>query len=258
MENPSPEMPFAKLYGEALLECPKDLYIPPKALSLLLEAFEGPLDLLLYLIKKSNIDILDIPMASLTEQYLNYIEVLEDNFELASDYLAMAAYLIEIKSRLLLPKPIKNNAEEIEEDPRAELARRLLEYESFKKAAENLNALPRNGRDFFKARVGFEKQRARYALNLFGFQNAWQHLLEQQKLNAAHQVEKEVWSVREHMHKIIEALEKQNPLLFSDLLNFSNIFSAVAYFVAVLELAKENVLAIEQEQSLAPILLNRI
>lgn len=250
------ENPTAKLYGEPLLELPQDLYIPPKALSVLLSAFEGPLDLLLYLIRKSNIDILDIPMASLTAQYLHYIEAIDEHFELAADYLAMAAYLIEIKSRLLLPRPPAVLEEEAE-DPRAELVKRLVEYEAMKKNAEAINALPRNCRDFFVPKIDFAKPSAQFFFTFMDFQAAWENVLKRQKLNAAHWVEKEVWSVRLHMQKILKTLENQSNVVFLSLVQDSNPIALVVHFVAMLELAKEHLLNIEQSAPFAPIVLSR-
>ncbi|MDX1344446.1 MAG: segregation/condensation protein A, partial [Sedimenticolaceae bacterium] len=146
------EMPFAIVQGEAILEPPKDLYIPPDALEVFLEAFEGPLDLLLYLIKRQNLDILDIPIAAITEQYMEYIALMKDlRLELAAEYLVMAAMLAEIKSRMLLPRPRED--EENEEDPRAELIRRLQEYERFKKAAQDIDEMPRMDRDYFQTEI---------------------------------------------------------------------------------------------------------
>ena len=248
----------AKLYGEPLLEMPADLYIPPKALSVLLTAFEGPLDLLLYLIRKSNIDILDIPMASLTAQYLRYIEAMDENFELAADYLAMAAYLIEIKSRLLLPKPPAVLAEEVE-DPRAELVRRLVEYEAMKKNAEAINALPRRDRDFFVARVFFEKAPPVLVLDLADFQKAWARVLENQKINAAHEIEAEIWSVRAKMAQILTKLSAaQYALRFEALIEEASPSSLIVHFVAVLELARECAIDIAQESPFSPIYIAQV
>ena len=248
----------AKLYGEPLLELPQDLYIPPKALSVLLSAFEGPLDLLLYLIRKSNIDILDIPMAALTAQYLEYIDAMDDNFELAADYLAMAAYLIEIKSRLLLPRPPAVLEEEIE-DPRAELVRRLVEYEAMKKNAQEIDALPRVNRDFFLAKIAFEKSPPVLVLNLADFQKAWARVLEAQKINAAHQIEAEIWSVRAHMAQILQKIAALNySIRFEALIERATPASLVVHFVAILELARENCIDIHQTESFAPIYIARV
>ena len=252
------ENPAAKLYGEPLLELPQDLYIPPKALSVLLSAFEGPLDLLLYLIRKSNIDILDIPMASLTAQYLHYIEAIDEHFELAADYLAMAAYLIEIKSRLLLPRPPAVLEEEAE-DPRAELVKRLVEYEAMKKNAEAINALPRNCRDFFVARVFFEKEAPILILDLADFQKAWTRVLENQKINAAHEIEAEIWSIRAKMAQILNKLASvQCAVRFEALIEEASPTSLVVHFVAGLELARECAIDIAQQAPLSPIYIARV
>src|SRR5690349_4015810 len=179
MSEPQTEpQPIARIYGEPVIEIPADLYIPPDALEVMLEAFQGPLDLLLYLIRKQNLDILDIPMAPLTRQYLEYIEIMRNkNFELAAEYLVMAAMLMEIKSRMLLPRPPA--AEQIEEDPRAELVRRLLEYERMKSAAHKLDELPHAGRDFMPVEVWVEQALAERLpeVHLPDLQEAWRTLL---------------------------------------------------------------------------------
>src|SRR3954462_2222612 len=191
---------IAKLYGETVIELPLDLYIPPDALEIILEAFEGPLDLLLYLIRKENLNILDIPMAPLTRQYLEYVEVMRSkNLELAAEYLVMAAMLMEIKSRLLLPRPPA--ASTIEEDPRAELVRRLLEYEQMKKAARSLDELPQVGRDVAAISVWIERTIGERlpTVNAQDLAEAWRTLLYRARLSKHHHISREELSVREHM-----------------------------------------------------------
>src|SRR3954466_4515310 len=200
----------AKLYGEPVIELPHDLYIPPDALEIILEAFEGPLDLLLYLIRKENLDILDIPMAPLTRQYLEYVEVMRTkNLELAAEYLVMAAMLMEIKSRLLLPPP--PSAELTEEDPRAELVRRLLEYEQIKKAAHALDELPQIGRDVVAVSVWIERTVAERlpSVNPQDLAEAWRGLLHRARMSRHHHISREELSVREHMSGILRALRER-------------------------------------------------
>src|SRR5688572_27187714 len=190
----------AKVYGEPVIELPHDLYIPPDALEIVLEAFEGPLDLLLYLIRKENLNILDIPMAPLTRQYLEYVEAMRStNLELAAEYLVMAAILMEIKSRLLLPRP--PSAAATEEDPRAELVRRLLEYERMKKAAHGLDELPQVGRDVIAISVWIEKTVSQKLpnVNTGDLAEAWRTLLHRARLSKHHRVSREELSVRAHM-----------------------------------------------------------
>ncbi|MDP3636657.1 MAG: ScpA family protein, partial [Azonexus sp.] len=193
--------PLARIYGEPLQYLPQDLYIPPDALAIMLDAFEGPLDLLLYLIRKANVDILDIPMAPLTRQYLDYIEKMHaSNLELAADYLVMAAILIEIKSRMLLPRP-KIGAADDAEDPRAELVRRLMEYEQMKIAGQRLNELPQAEREFFWVETLVEK--TLYVrlpeVSVDDLKEAWMSVVRQAKLNKNHKISREELSVREHM-----------------------------------------------------------
>ena len=187
----------AKILGEPITEMPRDLYIPPEALQIFLETFEGPLDLLLYLIRKHSLDILDIPMAKLTRQYMDYVEAMRQNqLELAAEYLVMAAVLIEIKSRMLLPKPIEAKPDEL--DPRAELVRRLIEYEQMKKAAEEINVLPQVGRDFSVVEVWIEHalvQRVPY-VSVDDLRNTWLSLLTRAKLQQHHKVKREELSDR--------------------------------------------------------------
>ena len=246
---------LARLYGEPMLELPKDLYIPPDALRVFLEAFEGPLDLLLYLIRRANIDILDIPMAPLTVQYLEYVEAMRaSNLELAAEYLLMAAMLLEIKSRMLLPRPPREEAIEI--DPRAELARRLLEYEQAKLAATRLDALPRMGRDF--ERVGAfvtEKIVERLPeLSLHDLQLAWLRLMKQARLVQHHRVERERLSVREHMTLILRKLSGGAFVVFDTLFDLEKgPAGLVVNFLAMLELVKESLVVVVQNEAFAPI-----
>src|SRR5437763_11230438 len=208
----------AKLYGEPVIELPHDLYIPPDALEIILEAFEGPLDLLLYLIRRENLDILDIPMAPLTRQYLEYVEIMRSkNLELAAEYLVMAAMLIEIKSRLLLPRP--PSAEPTEEDPRAELVRRLLEYEQMKKAAHALDELPQAGRDVIAISVWIERTiGARLPqVHAQDLAEAWRSLLHRARLSRHHHISREELSVREHMSAILRGLRARRVLEFADI-----------------------------------------
>ena len=210
---------FAKLYGEPLFKLPNDLYIPPDALEVFLEAFEGPLDLLLYLIRKQNFNILDIPLAQVTLQYLDYIEqIRQRNLELAADYLLMAAMLIEIKSRMLLPmKKVEGDEEAL--DPRAELVRRLLEYEQMKLAAFELDTLPQVGRDFVRTQIYVDQTVVtRFPdVNVVDLQTAWNDLLRRAKLTARHTISREELSVREHMSSILRLLQSAKFVEFHEL-----------------------------------------
>jgi segregation and condensation protein A len=251
----SPAAPAARLYGEPLIEIPHDLYIPPDALEIILEAFEGPLDLLLYLIRRENLDILDIPMAPLTRQYLHYIEGMRaTNLDLAAEYLVMAATLMEIKSRLLLPRPPA--AEQVEQDPRAELVRRLLEYERIKKAAQELDRLPQLGRDVFTVSVWVERTVAE-RLPEVGAQDlaeAWRVLLHRARMTAHHRVSREELSVREHMSGILRRLQERRVLEFGELFDPARgVAVLVVTLLAVLELVRETLLEITQSKSFAPI-----
>jgi segregation and condensation protein A len=245
----------AKIYGEQLIELPRDLYIPPDALEIVLEAFEGPLDLLLYLIRKENLDILDIPMAPLTRQYLEYVEVMRTkNLELAAEYLVMAAMLMEIKSRLLLPRPPSANP--IEEDPRAELVRRLLEYEQIKKAARALDELPQLGRDVVAISVWIERTIVETLpdVNAQDLAEAWRSLLHRARLSKHHRVSREELSVREHMSTILRGLRERRVLEFAELFQPEQGVSVlVVTFLALLELAREHLIEITQSESFAPI-----
>jgi len=245
----------AKVYGEPVIELPHDLYIPPDALEIVLEAFEGPLDLLLYLIRKENLDILDIPMAPLTRQYLEYVEEMrQTNLELAAEYLVMAAMLMEIKSRLLLPRP--PSATPIEDDPRAELVRRLLEYERMKKAAQGLDELPQVGRDVIAISVWIEKTVSQRLpdVNAADLAEAWRSLLHRARLTAHHRVTREELSVRAHMSSILRALKERRVVEFSELFDPQRgVPVLVVTFLALLELARERLLEITQSAGFGPI-----
>jgi len=249
-------MAFAKLYGEPLFKLPNDLYIPPDALEIFLEAFEGPLDLLLYLIRKQNFNILDIPMAQVTHQYLDYIEqIRQRNLELAADYLLMAAMLIEIKSRMLLPT---KKVEGIEEpsDPRAELVRRLLEYEQIKLAAFQLDTLPQLGRDFVRTQIHVDQTViTRFPdVNVLDLQTAWNDIVRRAKLTARHTITREELSVREHMTNILRRLQSAKFVEFHELFDPSRgVPVVVVNFIALLELAKETLIEITQAEAFAPV-----
>ncbi len=247
---------FAKLYGEPLFKLPNDLYIPPDALEIFLEAFEGPLDLLLYMIRKQNFNILDIPMAAVTHQYLDYVEqIRRRNLELAADYLLMAAMLIEIKSRMLLPTRKSESGEEAI-DPRAELVRRLLEYEQIKIAAMNLDTLPQVGRDFIRTQVYVDQQVVtRFPdVNVVDLQTAWSDILRRAKLTAKHTISREELSVRAHMTGILRRLQSSKFIEFQDLFDPSRgVPVVVVNFIAMLELAKETLIEITQAEAFAPI-----
>ncbi len=247
---------FAKLYGEPLFKLPNDLYIPPDALEVFLEAFEGPLDLLLYLIRKQNFNILDIPLAAVTHQYLDYVEqIRRRNLELAADYLLMAAMLIEIKSRMLLPaRKVEGSEEPV--DPRAELVRRLLEYEQIKLAAMQLDTLPQAGRDFIRTQVYVDQTVVtRFPdVNVADLQAAWNDLLRRAKLTAKHTITREELSVREHMTGILRRLQSAKFVEFQDLFDPSRgVPVVVVNFIAMLELAKETLIEITQAEAFAPI-----
>jgi len=250
------QVAVARLYGEPLFAMPQDLYIPPDALEVFLEAFEGPLDLLLYLIRKQNFNILDIPMAGLTRQYLTYVEEIRHrNLELAAEYLLMAAMLIEIKSRMLLPPKRVADGQEAE-DPRAELVRRLLEYEQMKLAAARLNDLPQLGRDFLRAQIYIEQSLApRFPeLALSDLQQAWQAILQRARLVQHHKITREELSVREHMSMILKKLQGHRFVEFESLFDPDKGTPVlVVTFIALLELAKETLIDITQAEAFAPI-----
>ena len=242
--------PVAKICGEPLMEIPQDLYIPPDALEVFLDTFQGPLDLLLYLIRKHNLEIRDIPMAELTRQYMAYVETMRaDQLELAAEYLLMTALLIEIKSRMLLPKPVENTEEEV--DPRAELVRRLLEYEQIKLAALRLNELPHAERDFALVQVWIEKKTDQEPphVHLDDLRNAWITLISRASVNRHHQVTRETLSVRAHMSHILRYLRDREEVEFYDFFSPSaNVAEVIVIFLALLELAKETLVEITQSK----------
>ena len=251
------EQPLARIYGEPMVQLPLDLYIPPDAMAVMLDAFEGPLDLLLYLIRKANVNVLDIPMAPLTVQYLSYVEAMrEHNLELAADYLVMAAMLIEIKSRMLLPKVRADDGDEVD-DPRAELVRRLIEYEQMKLAAHRLDELPQAERDFDWVAVWVEKSMLQHLPEVCAddLRDAWTGLLRQAKLHTRHQIAREELSVREHMGLILRRLRDTDGFIefvaMFDLAQGPPVL--VVHFLAMLELAREQLLEITQTEAFAPI-----
>jgi len=252
--------PVARIYGEPLLELPHDLYIPPEALEVFLETFEGPLDLLLYLIRKQNINVLDIPMAELTRQYLGYVEMMRrTQLELAAEYLLMAAVLIEIKSRLLLPRPPAAEGEEAE-DPRAELVRRLLEYERMKAAAKALDDLPLAERDFALVRVWFDRVAAARLPDVrpLDLQAAWAVLLARARANRHHLVTREQLSVRSQMSRLLKLLQPGRFFEFTTLFEEQvDLPHLVVTFLAILELARERLLDVTQAEPYAPIYVQR-
>ncbi|MDQ7988439.1 MAG: ScpA family protein [Candidatus Dactylopiibacterium sp.] len=241
---------LARIHGEPLTALPSDLYIPPDALEIFLDTFEGPLDLLLYLIRRANLDILDIPMAPLTEQYLRYVEAMRaSNLDLASDYLLMAATLLDIKSRMLLPRPPRENPADAEEDPRAELVRRLVEYERIKQGARLLDGIARVERNFEWVAVQVaEKTVERLPdVSLNDLQEAWLTLLRRARLNRTHHIRRETLSVREHMSAILRRLREGDELPFEALFDVTHgISSLIVGFLAVLELVKERLVRISQ------------
>jgi len=263
MTEPDPvprqgEMPFAVVEGSAITELPRDLYIPPHALEVFLEAFEGPLDLLLYLIKRQNLDILNIPIAEITHQYMEYVDLMKElRLELAAEYLVMAAMLAEIKSRMLLPRPSSNG--EDEEDPRAELVRRLQEYERYKQVAESIEALPRVGRDIFEVTAPpalVERVQREPDVSLADLLNALRDVLRRSEMYAHHHVLMEPLSVRERMTSILERLRDKGDA-FGD---FTRLFlpeegraGVVVTFLALLELWRESLIELVQAQPFANI-----
>ena len=252
------QVALAKLYGEPLFALPQDLYIPPDALEVFLEAFEGPLDLLLYLIRKQNFNILDIPMVGVTRQYLAYVdEIRSRNLELAAEYLLMAAMLIEIKSRMLLPTRPVEGAQEAE-DPRAELVRRLLEYERFKLAAQQLGELPQHGRDFLKAQVTIEQSlQPRFPdVSIADLQAAWADVLGRARLVQRHHIPREELSVRETMSQVLKRLQGRRFVTFEEMFDpAKGVPVLIVTFVALLELAKEALIEVTQGAAYAPIYL---
>lgn len=245
----------AKVHGELLTSLPQDLYIPPDALEVYLDAFEGPLDLLLYLIRKHNLDILDIPMAELTAQYMGYVEKMKAvKLELAADYLLMSAMLIEIKSRMLLPKPAEVMSED---DPRAELVRRLMEYEAIKLAAEKLDTLPQVGRDLMVAQAYVQQvvEIKPPEVSMDDLMHAWQNVLKRASHFTHHKLGRAELSVREHMSLVLRRLKQERLVEFSALFDVvhDGIPKLVVYFLAILELAREGLLKITQQQAFSPI-----
>lgn len=250
------EMPFAVVQGEALTELPKDLYIPPRALEVFLDAFEGPLDLLLYLIRRQNLDILDIDVAVITEQYMQYVELMDAmQFELAAEYLLMAAMLAEIKSRMLLPR--SNEVDDDEEDPRATLVRRLQEYERFKKAAEDMATLPRVERDTWVGSAEppvMERTKPLPEVNLQDLVIAFSEVLKRADLYESHQIKRESLSTRERMADVLQALQEQEFCSFDSLFKVEEgRLGVVVTFLAILELIKESLVDTVQSDEFAPI-----
>jgi segregation and condensation protein A len=255
------EMPLAVVHGQPVLQIPQDLYIPPDALEVILEAFEGPLDLLLYLIRRQNLDILDIPVAEITRQYVTYIGVMQDlRFELAAEYLVMAAILAEIKSRMLLPRPPAD--EGLEDDPRADLVRRLQEYERFKQAAEDIDALPRLDRDTSPAQA-FVPDRAAVRLpppvDLREMLMALHEVLKRAELFTGHAIKRDALSVRQRMGELLTRLADGAFHRFETLFEpREGKLGVVVTFLSILELAKEQLLDVVQEAPLAPIYLKSL
>lgn len=246
-----------KIKGESLYELPQDLYIPPDALEVYLESFEGPLDLLLYLIRKHNLDILDIPMADLTLQYMTYVEKMKSiKLELAADYLLMSAMLIEIKSRMLLPKPAEI---EEEDDPRAELVRRLMEYEAIKLAAKNLDEMPKVGEELQVAHAYYQHiaDIKPPEVSVDDLVEAWRNVLKRAKLNSHHKLGRAELSVREHMSIILRRLQTDGMCEFSQLFELGSeaLQQLVVNFLAILELAKEGLVKITQQAAFSTIYL---
>ncbi|MGK0248090.1 MAG: segregation and condensation protein A [Oleispira sp.] len=252
------EMPFALIQGQPMTQLPMDLYIPPDALEIILEQFEGPLDLLLYLIRKQNLDILEVNVAEITTQYIGYIDMMQSmQLEMVGEYLVMAAMLAEIKSRMLLPRSKDGEEEDDEGDPRAELIRRLQEYERFKKAAEELEELPRMGRDNFIAQVDAPEkiqQRAHPDVDMKELMLAMGAIMRRAQMFEKHEVAKEVLSTRERMSHILAALKGGHFVNFSDLFTpEEGRLGVVVTFLAMLELIKESLLDIVQHEILGPI-----
>jgi len=254
---PEPQaLPFAVVRGEAWATVPKDLYIPPDALEVFLDAFEGPLDLLLYLIKRQNLDILDIPIAEITTQYMKYVELMEGlRLDLAAEYLVMAALLAEIKSRMLLPRPAEAEADDA--DPRADLVRRLQVYEQFKQAAQDLDALPRLEREHFIAQAALPDlrvQRTPPPVDLREVLGALREVMQRADLFSHHRVEKESLSLRERMADVLEMLCADHFTPFTELFRFSEgRMGAVVTFIAVLELIKSGLIELVQTEIFGPL-----
>ncbi|MCP4271534.1 MAG: segregation/condensation protein A [Gammaproteobacteria bacterium] len=250
------EMPFAIVKGEAVSDVPKDLYIPPDALEVILEIFEGPLDLLLYLIRRQNLDIKDIPLADITAQYMKYVDLMKDlHLELAAEYLVMAAMLAEIKSRVLLPRPA--SLDEDEDDPRADLIRRLQEYEQFKQAAENLDELPRSERDTFQSEVeppDFKIVKQPVPVDMKELMIALTDVLSRAEMFSSHHIQKDVLSVREKMSMILNQLKPDRFTSFIDLFDpEEGRMGVVVSFMGIMELIKETLIEIIQHEPYGPI-----
>ena len=252
IDQPSP---IARIHGEPILAVPEDLYIPPDALEVFLDTFEGPLDLLLYLIRKNNLDVLDIQMAKLTAQYLEYVDMMRTNqLELAAEYLLMAAVLIEIKSRMLLPRPKPGDDEG--EDPRAELVRRLMEYERMKLAAQKLNELPQAGRDFQLVQVWIERASAQRLPQVRpeDLREAWLGIVARAKITQHHRITREQLSVRERMTRVLRDLRGVQFVAFQDLFDpAQGLAEMVVTFLAILELAREGLVDVTQQEAYSPI-----
>lgn len=251
----------ARLFGEPLFEIPDGLYIPPDALKVFLESFEGPLDLLLYLIRKQKFDVKNVPMALLTEQYMGYVELIrKSNLELAAEYLVMTATLMQIKSRLLLPVTHVDSEEETE-DPQAELLRRLLEYEKMKLAAQQLDVIPRSGRDFWRAYVLIEQTQDKVFPDVSAedLAKAWAEVLEQSKLRGNHKIEREELSVREFMSRILKKLSTSPFIEFKELFEKgAGVPVAIVNYIAILELAKDDLIRITQAVPFAPLYVSAV
>lgn len=251
-------IPFATVKGQAIVDLPKDLYIPPDAMKVFLEAFEGPLDFLLYLIRKQNLDILDIPIAAVTKQYMEYIDLMQElTLELAAEYLVMAAILAEIKSRMLLPQV--TDSENPEEDPRAELVRRLQEYERFKQAAEDLDKLPRMERDTFLVNGDsslIEVEKPLPQVNMKELLLALADVMQRVELNAKHHIRMDTLSVREKMTLILTHIQDKEHISFTQLFNIEEgRLGVVVTFLAMLELLKQSMIEFVQSAAFAPIYL---
>jgi segregation and condensation protein A len=255
-DGPQEQIAFAVVQGQPITQLPQDLYIPPDALEVILEAFEGPLDLLLYLIRRQNLDILDIPIAEITKQYIEYVEMLQDlQFELAAEYLVMAAILAEIKSRLLLPRPV--DEESVEDDPRAELVRRLQEYERFKQAAEDIDDLPRAGRDYQIAEAYVDDRttvRLPPEINFREILVALADVMGRAELYTHHQVEREPLSIRERMSSIMAYLDMNSYMEFPKMFTGEEgRMGVVVSFLALMELCKESLVDLVQTEPMGQI-----
>lgn len=255
------EMPFAYVQGEAVTSLPHDLYIPPDALEVFLEAFEGPLDLLLYLIKRQNLDILDIPLAEITRQYMEYVELMKElQLELAAEYLVMAAMLAEIKSRMLLPRPTEEEGDEL--DPRADLVRRLQEYERFKQAAEDIDAIPRLGRDVFPVKVKSPDKKVVSVpppVDLREVLLAFREVMKRASMFTHHHIQMEPLSVRERMSAVLSLLQPGKFVAFGALFSpEEGRMGVVVTLLAILELVKESLIELAQADSFAPIYVHPV